>query len=131
VALDFGTPTSVDPDAIPSPLSGGPAGAQRTEKGGPCCKQGPPESANSIVPAVQKVRQMQSTDPLRNVNGEFPDDQAGALSAERWADILDVHPDRVVAMFREKNVPRKQIGKRIYVRPADLWGAFPFLGEAG
>lgn len=72
---------------------------------------------------------MQSTDPLRVVNGEFPDDQSGALSAERWAEILGIEVKRCVTLMRERSVPRKQIGKRVYARPADFWSAFPYVGD--
>ena len=72
---------------------------------------------------------MKSTDPMRNVNGEFPDDQAGALSAERWAEILGIQVERCVTLMRERSVPRKQIGKRVYARPSDFWSAFPYVGE--
>lgn len=72
---------------------------------------------------------MKSTDPLRSVNGEFPADQTGALSAERWAEILGIQVERCVTLMRERGVPRKRIGKKVYARPADFWSSFPFVGE--
>jgi hypothetical protein len=72
---------------------------------------------------------MEDTTGARSVNGEFPNDDAGALSAERWAEILGIEVKRCVTLMRERSVPRKQIGKRVYARPADFWSAFPYVGD--
>jgi hypothetical protein len=83
----------------------------------------------SIVPAPVKVRQMKSTDPLRSVNSQFPEDDAPRNSAA-WAAILGVQVDRVPDLFRERNVPRKYLCRDTWAKPSDVWNAFPFTGES-
>lgn len=115
-------------DAIPSRSLGGPATLQRTEKGGPCCKQRAARICDSIVPARGKVRHMKSTDPLRSVNSQFPEDDAPRNSAA-WATILGVQVERIPDLFRERNVPRKYLCRDTWAKPSDVWNAFPFTGE--
>jgi hypothetical protein len=70
---------------------------------------------------------MDSRDAAHSVNGEFPGDESLPLSAERWAEIFGIESKRVAELFRERNVPRKQIGRRIWACARDVWSRFDWI----
>jgi hypothetical protein len=99
---------------------------------------------DSIVPALRKVRQMKSTDPLRNVNANsllelvlatggnwLPPDDAGAFCTRVWARLLGNRDERTIQRWvKELAIPVSVAGDQQLIEARDMRRFLHRLREA-